>query len=603
LLASQNLQSRQARIGELVDRLANAEVQQLFLFLSDRIANPEAYIVALGETSSGKSALLNGLVGRHLLPMKANPSSGTVIELRLSEDLSLPRYSALNRDATMEDLAFSEFAKLAEAPDKELLRLRAELPAKAEYHGLRVFDTPGYGSIMQHHDEVLKEFIPESDVVVYLVSYRVGFQSADRDFLTYAYELMNEDAELILVLNRCPAETVLLDRRVQEVRAAVRECLHKDVRVFLVHTAGVGSGQLADLPPVPQSRHVWEAIAEVVRSEDRRARVYNHLLAYQNDLLVRCKQIVERGLDAEQVSAEDRKSVMEMMLNVIQTKSQAQEIITVGFADLRRKMPGWVKSAADRIAAELKNDIRSNSKWTEKDDSVAFVTGHLLPFKINAETLEIRTLVRAHIEELDHKVDNLLNSAINNLLSEAKVRVPAVVNILEKGLARAGENLLSNALQQFFAKFGGAGGPGAGVANAASRGLKWVGNLFGRKFSSATHNALKSTLKKIGATSARAISIAAIVLVEVVAYIYDAKTWQNKLIAGVEKSLSAWEEEVRKSLQVELADLERHNLQLINTIFEGYATEVTFDDTSEDLGCYKQLLSDIEKELKVTHEH
>ena len=36
----------------------------------------------------------------------------------------------------------------------------------------RIFDTPGYGSIVAEHEEVLKDFLPNSDFVVYTINYK-----------------------------------------------------------------------------------------------------------------------------------------------------------------------------------------------------------------------------------------------------------------------------------------------------------------------------------------------------------------------------------------------------------------------------------------------
>ena len=59
---------------------------------------------------------------------------------------------------------------------KNLLRLQTILPHPSQkYDGLNIFDTPGYNSLITEHEEVLRNFIPECDVIIHVVAYRVGF--------------------------------------------------------------------------------------------------------------------------------------------------------------------------------------------------------------------------------------------------------------------------------------------------------------------------------------------------------------------------------------------------------------------------------------------
>ena len=43
--------------------------------------NPKSYVMLLGETSSGKSTILNGLLGCACLPAASSPTTGEVVEI------------------------------------------------------------------------------------------------------------------------------------------------------------------------------------------------------------------------------------------------------------------------------------------------------------------------------------------------------------------------------------------------------------------------------------------------------------------------------------------------------------------------------------------
>ena len=53
------------RLKPLLQLVNNPELEAQAAFLAERLANPAAYILIMGETSSGKSSLINGLFSQN----------------------------------------------------------------------------------------------------------------------------------------------------------------------------------------------------------------------------------------------------------------------------------------------------------------------------------------------------------------------------------------------------------------------------------------------------------------------------------------------------------------------------------------------------------
>ena len=204
--------------------------------LGNHIDHPRSFVTLTGETSSGKSTLINSLIGRKFLAAGVRPTTGTVVWLEFGVT-DKERLMAVNRDATVEELTETQFRKLSEHPDKELLRLKAELPSES-VKGLSVFDTPGFNAVISEHTEVLKEFLPESDVVVFPVSYRVGFGASDRRLMELVCEVREQFGGLpvIVVVNRAPEGTTESDKRIKEIRLNAEDSLHDKVQLEIVHS-------------------------------------------------------------------------------------------------------------------------------------------------------------------------------------------------------------------------------------------------------------------------------------------------------------------------------------------------------------------------------
>lgn len=106
-----NCVDRQNRIDKVVNILDNDEITSKNLLIKDRIINPAHYIVMLGETSSGKSALINSIFQRKILVESVKPTTGIVTEVIIDES-SEETLFAINNDLSidvLDDDSFFEF--------------------------------------------------------------------------------------------------------------------------------------------------------------------------------------------------------------------------------------------------------------------------------------------------------------------------------------------------------------------------------------------------------------------------------------------------------------------------------------------------------------
>lgn len=105
-------------------------------------------LVVVGEFNSGKSALINALLGEALLPQGPTPTTDRVCVLAYGE------------------AGAPEFVQ----DDVRLIRVPAELLRQ-----LRIVDTPGTNAVLRRHEAIARDFVPRSDLVLLVTS-------ADRPF-------------------------------------------------------------------------------------------------------------------------------------------------------------------------------------------------------------------------------------------------------------------------------------------------------------------------------------------------------------------------------------------------------------------------------------
>lgn len=161
----------------------------------ERLARDRFVLAVVGEFSSGKSFLLNALLGKFgLLATDINPSTAAITEIGYGIDESA---YALYEDGRRERIPMdrlsrfiavgkSDEGKLHDATDDESrapTRVLVSVDSPFLQRGFSVADTPGLASINPAHRRATLQFLPSADAVLYLIDTQQPFTEGDAAFL------------------------------------------------------------------------------------------------------------------------------------------------------------------------------------------------------------------------------------------------------------------------------------------------------------------------------------------------------------------------------------------------------------------------------------
>lgn len=553
--------------GQLVDLLehcgddARASVARLLL---NRLTLPQAYVTVVGETSTGKSSLINALLGQDLLPSSARPTTGVVTHVACRDEAA-SRFFAIYRDATQETIEYERFRALSEAPEGDVLRLQVRTrPKAAENVGLHVFDTPGYNAVLSEHEEVLMNFLPNSDVIVFVVGYRTGFGQSDQDLLEAIAAATAHDTTipLVLAINRVPEGCGLDDKRVAEIRRLAEDGVRRPLTLQLVASAnGVPIAQAplaADELWDEVRRHAFDsAVLDTVHE-----RLQENVLAVLDD----ADAVLEReeaGLSADAGEAEAIVCALD-----ITRAARAESLIEIErtMANLDTALPRLLDTLVTASLQQIEAEILGADKWLGFPDCAEWVASHCLPFEVRRIGRQLEAHMEVEIVALNRRLEEIANTAIGELDKTVSLRPDDPVRRFTLNVSRTiAQRLAGNAVNAMLKGIGGVGGAAAGAGNLAKMALKRLGELFGQRFGREVYDQIGRIFTK---RLMERLSVAVTVIVEIGSFVYEAQIWQRKLIEQSREAVGNWRADIDQVLRDQhLPSLRASNEAIVDELY------------------------------------
>lgn len=175
-------------------------------------------LVVVGEFNAGKSAFINALFGQSLLKEGVTPTTTR---------LHMLKYGDI-------------FEKVAEAGDVDVYNVPAPF-----LKDVNIVDTPGTNAILREHEVITTEFVPRSDIVLFITSVDRPFTESERAFLE---SIRNWGKKVVIVVNKIDIlqDAADIDRITAFIAENAQGLLGISPRIFPVSARLALGAKLAD---------------------------------------------------------------------------------------------------------------------------------------------------------------------------------------------------------------------------------------------------------------------------------------------------------------------------------------------------------------------
>jgi GTP-binding protein EngB required for normal cell division len=189
-------------------------------------------VAILGQFKAGKSALINSIIGSAILPTGVLPLTCIITRIQYGE---VPRSTAMHTDGQIEQISLQTVEDLvAESENpvnkKNIAYVDIEIPSLKELAGLRLIDTPGCGSALEHNTTMTTGWLPRADLALVTISAERPIAASDVEMIT---EALSHCPEVVVVITKVDLlsleQKTVVQRFVQET---LQKKFKKNFRIF-----------------------------------------------------------------------------------------------------------------------------------------------------------------------------------------------------------------------------------------------------------------------------------------------------------------------------------------------------------------------------------
>lgn len=177
-------------IEQIVTRNGLVEFRPRIDSLAARLEDDHLELALFGRVSSGKSSMLNALLGTDVLPVGINPITAVPTKLRYGPEI---KAAVAFGDGRSEAVSIEELSRLVTEQGnpgnlRNVVRALVEVPSPRLRQGVMLVDTPGLGSLATRGAAETLAYLPSCDLALLLIDAGATLNDEDIGTLRLLYE-------------------------------------------------------------------------------------------------------------------------------------------------------------------------------------------------------------------------------------------------------------------------------------------------------------------------------------------------------------------------------------------------------------------------------
>lgn len=307
----------------------------------------------IGNFSTGKSSMLNAVLGERLVSVEITPETAVPTEIFYGDNtVTRVDLEGNTQEYTLDDLPLKDLS----VRNTELVRIAYDHPFLKEIENVKLVDLPGFDSGIELHNQAIDKYLPNS--LAYILVVAVDEPVLKDNITNFIKELDLHGMPLYVVLTKCSRLTT---EEVMACRDLIVEIIGKIIKSE-IKVACIESYGDVRIEAVKQYMLELQQNAErlfEVKYKAKLENLVNSTLGYLND------QINKKDMSLSEL--EEEKEFLENDINELLHKikrererfdSQTDECIKC----IKSKINSDLEAASSAVAAMVQNGNNVNEK-------------------------------------------------------------------------------------------------------------------------------------------------------------------------------------------------------------------------------------------------
>lgn len=383
-------------------------------------------IAFLGEFSSGKSSLVNALLGKKILPAMDEPTTAAIVEVQAGEELKAfidPLDSNEIKEIELADLGDYVFGDKKDEIGKVIL----EIPENDFFRkGFKFVDTPGIQSLDQTHEDITFGYLPKVDAAVFVIDINQG--GATNSLINFLKEkVINEEDinKFIFVLNKA-------DTKKPEDLPTIEDNLRKQLEEIIPSPIIISVSAKLGLEGKEEGN--IEKLKEIIKE---------NIIAKKQELVEKrfCKELKEQGANLVSILEEVKNSFdlstyeldkeIENINQDIQKLERLKEKINKSLDEFERNLDEKVNKIAQTYAPQIMSAFIDGKE--ENAQNLINLMSNELKSSLTQELNKLSIILKKDLDTAQFENVNLeamINTQIGKQLSTIKSFIESVSELM-----------------------------------------------------------------------------------------------------------------------------------------------------------------------------
>ena len=375
----------------------------------------------VGGFSTGKSSLINALLGEKLLPTNITPETAVPTEITAGNNTVI----LTDKDGNTQKMPLAEFdASVLRADTYSLVRIETDNPFFQKIPMVKLVDMPGFDSGIDVHNQAIDNYMPKS--LAYILTVAADEGTLRESIIAFLNELKLYDVPVYVVITKCGK---VQPEDVERTAAHLKETVQRFMGVEQVMVACTNArgretsvNGFADILLQVQSQ-----------SEEIRQKYFTSKLL---DVCTELEQYLSDRLKRADLSEDqlilDRQKLEHDLENLAKDKKQLNEKLTHQAEECCQAIREKIKSDLSASASTLENMLLQGIDVREKINTIvryAIVSTmqHKLEPQVRQYVREVEKSVRdfaydgtkVELDSVTLRTDEEISSGLKNALVPA----------------------------------------------------------------------------------------------------------------------------------------------------------------------------------------